>query len=302
MIFNLLPELKLFYVKTIQFIDEQEIDVENPKDFLPVNSYFNFNEDRVEFMLKIHYAKIKHLKVGKKSVGYKLGNLQPVPIPIKLSEKINDSGNEMCTINIHANFKDRLLHLFELYQKEFILTIFYTTGDGKKYASSFSVSLPKIKDQTDWNQSELIKKRFLPVVNPEDIGGFELKKVFEKKFNLYELKSQDELQLMNALMDYKEAHFDDRFENYDFLHMFQYMVAIEDLDSSKEMKEYSLDFASIYKYNLCPLTLQHTVKQHLRHLMCEEKLRNYTRNIYIIQARKKLPVDVMEFDFAYVSI
>lgn len=278
-------------------MDEQEIEIDDPKDFLPVNSYFNFNEDHVEFMLKIHYAKIKHLKVGKKSVGYKLGNLQPVPIPIKLSEKINDSGNEMCTINIHANFKDRLLHLFELYQKEFILTIFYTTEDGKKYATSFSVSLPKIVEQNDWNP----KKRFLPVYNPEDIGGFELKKIFEKKFNPYELKSQEELQLVNALMDYKEAHFDDRFENYDFLRMFEYMVAIEDLDGSKEMKEYSLDFASIYKYNLCPLTLQQIVKQHLRHLMCENKLRGYTKDIYVIQARKKLPVDVMEFDFAYVS-
>ena len=103
-------------------------------------------------------------------------------------------------------------------------------------------------------------------------------------------------------MDYKEAHFEDRFENYDFLGMFQYMVAIEDLDSSKEMKDYSLDFASVYKYNICPVLLQQTIKQHLRHLMCDEKLRDYVRNIYIIQARKKLPVDVMEFDYVYVSI
>ncbi|XP_070491108.1 uncharacterized protein [Chironomus tepperi] len=289
-------KLKLFYVKTIHFVDEQEVDIDDPKYFIPVTSYFNYNKDRIEFMLKIHYAKIKHLKIGKKSVVYKLGNLQPVNIPIILSEKINDSGNEMCTINIHGNFKDRLLHLFQFYQKEFTLTIFYTTEDNKKYASSFSVSLPKIDDQHDWDP----KKKFIPVFNPEDIGGFELKKAFDKQFNPYYLKTQEELEVVNALLNYKEAHFDDRFENYDFLSMFQYMVAIEDLDSSKQMKEYSLDFASVYKYNLCPVLLQNSVKQHLRHLMCDEKLRDYVRNIYIIQARKKLPVDVMEFEFVYI--
>jgi len=274
------------------------VDIDDPKDFVPVTSYFNFNEDRIEFMLKIHYAKMKQLKVGKKTVSYKLGNLQAVIIPIKLSEKINDSGNEMCTINIHASFKERLLHIFEEYQKEFVLTVFYTTEDGKKYASSFSVPLPKIDEQRDWD----VKKRFLSVYNPEDIGGFELKKIFEKKFNPYHVTTQQELELLNALMDYKEAHFDDRFENYEFLEMFQYMIAIEDLECITEMKDYSLDFASVSKYNLCSLLLQNNIKQHLRHLMCNEKLIDYVKKIYVIQAGKKLPVDVMEFDYVYVSI
>jgi hypothetical protein len=278
-------------------VDEQEMDIDDPKDFVPVNSYFNFNDDRIEFMLKIHYAKMRKLKVGKKTVSYRLGNLQPVVVPIKLSEKINGSGNEMCTINIHASFKDRLLHLFEYYQKEFVLTVFYTNEDGNKYASSFSVSLPKIDDQHDWDP----KKKFMPVCNPEDIGGFELKKIFEKKFNPYYLTTQQELEVLNALLDYKEAHFDERFENFEFLEMFQYMVAIEDLENITQMKEYSLDFANVYKYSLCPLILQNTIKQHLRHLMCNEKLKDYVKSIHIIQARKKLPVDVMEFDFVYVS-
>jgi hypothetical protein len=83
--------------------------------------------------------------------------------------------------------------------------------------------------------------------------------------------------------------------------MFQIMIAIEDLNASKIMEEYSLERQRVFKYGECPLTLRQTVDHQLQHIMCASKIKNFVQSTYILEVEKKLPLDVVEFDNVKVT-
>jgi len=230
------------------------------------------------------------LNIQKPTVHFEFSTFKAVPIISFEQKDIND----ISTISIHANFKDCLLHLFHDDLKEFLLTIFYTTKDKKEYATSFSVSLPKVEKNVDWKPI----KRDVNEYNPDEFCGIELKILFEKHFSNYPGIKQPELNMLESLKKYKEANIEDRFNEFNFLDMFQYMIAIEDLECIRKIRDQSVDFARIFKYKSCPVFLRKKIDRYLAKFEKEDK--DYSNKIHIIQTKKKLPAD--DFDFSAVNV
>lgn len=74
------------------------------------------------------------------------------------------------------------------------------------------------------------------------------------------------------------------------------MVAIEDLEGIKKMKEFAMDLQTVHKYNECPLKLKQEVDGHLKHIMCESKIKDFVRTAYVLNATHKMPPDIMAFE------
>lgn len=79
------------------------------------------------------------------------------------------------------------------------------------------------------------------------------------------------------------------------------MLAISDLSKMKEMEDYNLTFQKVTHYQLCRYSLRGAVENHLKYLMCMRKMRSFLNRTYIIEATKKMPNDVMEFDHIYLT-
>lgn len=245
-------------------------------------------------MLDIHNDELKNIKIQKPTVHFKFSNLRPVTVPI-ISNQQNKEGS-VSTVIIKADIKDRLLHLFQTDQKEFLLTVLYTDKHKKKYASLFSVSLPKIDNQNE----RPVERKFIEDYNPEDFKyGLELKKLFESNFVQYPGITHNELETLTKIKCYESATVADRFSKFDFLTMFQNMIAIEDMECIKEIHGHSLDFAKIIRYNNCQEDMKKVIKKQLGDIMDDE---DYARKIHVIKAKKKIAIDDMDFCAVYVSI
>jgi len=275
-------------------VGKQKKDITNPKIFLPVDCNFNFSEDRIEFILDIHNDELKNINIQKPTVHFKFSTFKPVDVPIITN--VQKSVNRVSTISIHANFKDRLLHLFNAGQKEFLLTVFYTTKDKKKYATAFSVSLPKIENQNERSQV----RKFIEDYYPEDLAcGIALKRLFEKDFNSYSRITKNEMDILQSLKKYKAATVKVRFNNFNFLDMFQNMIAIEDLECIKETRGHGLDNVKVCRYNNSDENMKNVIKLRLGDKMSDD---DYTKKIHVIKTNKKLPIDIKDFCAVYVSI
>lgn len=244
-------------------------------------------------MFDIHNDELKDIKIQKPTVYFKFSNLRPVTVPIICSQQKRDGS--ISTIIFNANIKDNLLHLFETDQKEFLLTVVYTDKHKKKFALLYSVSLPKIDNQTE----RPVERKFIEDYNPEDLKcGLELKKLFESNFMTYPGITYKELQTLTKIKRYEVATVADRFRKFDFLTMFQNMIAIEDMECIKEIHGHSLDFAKIFRYNSAPTDIKKVIKQQLGDIIDDE---DFTRKIHVIKSKKKIAVDDLDFCAVYVS-
>jgi hypothetical protein len=286
---NFNQALNLTYLKTAQLMGKRKKDIDNPKLFLSASCYFNFQHDFIEFMLFTSKEKLKDIKIQTPIVHFKFSNYDPVIVPIISSELKND----ISTITVRANFKDVILHLFKADRKEFLLTISYTDKNKKKYASSFSVKPPEVL-KSDWKPNKLILKEYYP----GNFCGVELKILFEKHFSNYPAITSKELELLQNIQNYQAANIDDRFNKLDFLAMFQYMTAIEDMEATDKLRDQSVDFARIFKFKSCPRFLRNKVQHWVDKSMKKDEY--YSNKIHIIQTKKKLPVD--EIDFSSVHL
>lgn len=69
----------------------------------------------------------------------------------------------------------------------------------------------------------------------------------------------------------------------------------------KEMEDYSLSHQKVSHYHNCRLTLRHIIDKHLKFQMCAKKMAMLVNTIYVIESTKKIPHDVMEFDYIYLT-
>lgn len=74
------------------------------------------------------------------------------------------------------------------------------------------------------------------------------------------------------------------------------MIAIEDLFTMRKMKEFGLNSQKINHYRTCPHNLKTKIANSLGYLMCPHKMKDFLKNIYVIEATKKMPIDAQEFD------
>lgn len=153
-------------------------EIDNPNLFQAEKCYLNFNEDRVEYQVKIHYVLAKHVKVINKCVFFITTGKRTVFLPI-----INDEAkreDNFVIIKFHANFKDRLLDLFSFSNKKFRLALKYLNGE-ESYMVIFDTPIPIIGQLEDWNP----KVKFTRVCMPTDFAfGKDLKRLFENNFRL----------------------------------------------------------------------------------------------------------------------
>lgn len=80
------------------------------------------------------------------------------------------------------------------------------------------------------------------------------------------------------------------------------MLSIEDLDIMKQMEDYNLTFQKVTAFSECRYTLRKNIEGHLKYMMCDSKRIAFQRHAFVIEARHKMPVDVMEFDYVYVGL
>lgn len=79
--------------------------------------------------------------------------------------------------------------------------------------------------------------------------------------------------------------------------MFQLMIAIEDLEASKAMKDLNLERQKIFKYTKCPLSLQQKVYQHLKRVMCDDnEIVKFVKTIYVFETEKKVSNEEIDTD------
>lgn len=83
--------------------------------------------------------------------------------------------------------------------------------------------------------------------------------------------------------------------------MFKRMLAMEDLFGLKEMEDFSLSHQKVSHYQSCRHSLRSTIENHLKFVMCQRKMRIFVQNTFIIEATKKMPCDVQEFDYIYLT-
>jgi hypothetical protein len=73
---------------------------------------------------------------------------------------------------------------------------------------------------------------------------------------------------------------------------------LEDIDVIKSFEEmFSLTFQKVRKFRECRFTLRQEIGKHLKHLMCDEKLDDFIKGVYIMEATEKIPNDVCNFDY-----
>lgn len=243
--------------------------------------------------MDIHKDDQNDVKIQKPTVHFKLLTLDPVSLPITLNDQ--KIVNNCYRLNIHANFKDCFLHSFKAGAKEFHLKISYTDSHHHLRSKTLYASLP------DLPKSISPSRKLLGNYNVEDLfNGIKLKKLFEQNFATYSGITNEEQALLKLLKSYQNATIVDQFSyKFDFLIMFQYMVAIEDMESIKEIRKYALDSAQFYRYKKCPTDLKLIIKQRLGN-----KLKNidYSNKFCVVKAEYKLNEDVMEFYSVYVSL
>jgi AAA domain len=83
--------------------------------------------------------------------------------------------------------------------------------------------------------------------------------------------------------------------------MFKRMLALEDLFGLKEMEDFSLSHQKVSHFSSCRLSLRITIENHLKFVMCHRKMRIFVQNTFIIEATKKMPCDVQEFDYLFLT-
>jgi superfamily I DNA and/or RNA helicase len=79
------------------------------------------------------------------------------------------------------------------------------------------------------------------------------------------------------------------------------MLVLEDLDNLKQTEDYCLHLQKIASYGSCRYTLRNEVDVHLKFLMCDTKHKFFTRDLYVIEASHKMPVDSADFDYVYIT-
>lgn len=72
------------------------------------------------------------------------------------------------------------------------------------------------------------------------------------------------------------------------------MLAINDLFNIEEMEGYSLEFQKVSKYD--SFRKRAVIENHLRTLMCEEKMSELLKDTYVIEVTKPIGNDVVSFD------
>lgn len=84
--------------------------------------------------------------------------------------------------------------------------------------------------------------------------------------------------------------------------MFQRMLMIEDLRNQKEMEDFTVFNQRVLHFQSCWISLRSTIVDHLRVLMCGDKMWDLLRSCYVIDVtNKKMPYDAMEFDHIYLT-
>lgn len=79
------------------------------------------------------------------------------------------------------------------------------------------------------------------------------------------------------------------------------MLAVEDLYGLKEMEDFSLSHQKVSHFISCRHSLRSTIENNLKFVMCQKKMRIFVQNTFIIEATKKMPCDVQEFDYIYLT-
>lgn len=79
------------------------------------------------------------------------------------------------------------------------------------------------------------------------------------------------------------------------------MLAIEDMRSIKKMEDYSLTFQKVRHYRTIRVQLRDDIQNHLKYVMCSTKREHFLNKTYVLEATKKMPADVMEFDYIYLT-
>lgn len=272
------------------------VEIENPGHFIAEQSYFNFQEDKIEFELRSHYATASKIKIQSTSVIYSITGRPSLNIPIMFQDH-SERKNNNCIYKIHACFKDRLLDLFSPMNKAFKLFINYSTGKDQNYTITFFTPVPVLDKLEDYNP----KKRFTGVFMPEDMNK-PLIKLFTNRFYLKASFNEMEIDLHKDLAEFIESEPDERSQRDDFVDMLERMLTIEDMETMKQTSDYDLEFQKVVPFRECRYTLRQSVEKHLKYLMCDKKRNNFQRTAYVIEAQQKMPVDAMEFEYVYVSI
>lgn len=97
--------------------------------------------------------------------------------------------------------------------------------------------------------------------------------------------------------EYSKAADRAKFTEFEFLHVFRLMLSIEDLDAMKAMEDNSLSHQKVAHYQNCRLTLRQIIDHNLSYQMCAKKMALFVNSTYVIESSKKLPYDVMDFDY-----
>lgn len=135
---------------------------------------------------------------------------------------------------------------------------------------------------------------------PETIGGNELSNLFRKKFALKPKSSPKDKELWNLLKEYSDAPTTQKFDEsyFDFLHMMQLSLAIEDLDQIELAKQHTLEMQHVFKFENCNVKMQNEIENHLKAVMCKEKMKEFIEGMHVIinnDRRKKLADDILAF-------
>lgn len=73
------------------------------------------------------------------------------------------------------------------------------------------------------------------------------------------------------------------------------------MDMMKQTAEYDLEFQKVVAFRDCRYTLRRSIEKHLIYLMCDKKRKIFQNGIFVIEARHKMPVDAMEFEYVYIT-
>lgn len=116
-------------------------------------------------------------------------------IPI-IIEDHSERKNNNIIYKIHANFKDRLLHLFSYMNKTFKLFVSYTM-DSQNYTVTFITPIPTLENLEDYKSNKKFTDVYMPVSMPR---GKELMRLFKNRFHLKHDSSEEETSLHKDLM------------------------------------------------------------------------------------------------------
>lgn len=165
---------------------------------MPQGSFLNFDEDYIEFYFIVNHAKWKNIDLKSKNLAFvwftSIGkDSQKSRIPIILVES-NQKNEETTEIKIRASIKDNFLNLFSCDSKCLGFTIQYTDDKRNNWSSNYVMQIPNVDVLHGW-KSLMIFESYLP----QDIGGFQLVQLFQKKFRIKKFIAPTEKDLLNKL-------------------------------------------------------------------------------------------------------